>query len=68
MKRLPEKLPLASLRQLLGDMSQYSKLDGAALVNPFTIHHVVWHLIVRMRPFWLVMAGNLRLFGAIYRT
>src|SRR3546814_17316857 len=29
---------------------------------------VVWHLIVRMRPFRLVMAPKLRLFGAIFRV
>jgi hypothetical protein len=30
--------------------------------------YVVWHLIVRMRPFRLVMASNLRLFDAIFRA
>jgi len=28
---------------------------------------VVWHLIVRMRPFRPMMAPNLRLLGAIFR-
>jgi len=27
---------------------------------------VVWHLIVRMRPFTQIMAGNLRFFDAIF--
>lgn len=43
-------------------------LEGVRTVCNQRVHDVVWHLIVRMRPFLLVMARNLSLFDAIFRA
>jgi hypothetical protein len=44
----------------------FRDLTGTSPMQYLKAMRVVWHLIVRMRPFRLVMAPNLRLFGVIF--
>jgi len=56
---------LVTAREIKGNFLNL-KLVYAQYLLDGTAKDVVWHLIIRMRPFRQVMALNLRFFGAIF--
>jgi pyruvate/oxaloacetate carboxyltransferase len=58
---------LGSVVEALRGSERDTGLDPEAIRRISFYWDVVWHLTVRMRPFRLVMAPNLRFVGVIFR-